>query len=98
MKINTKEVLKDLSGKELKSEDGPFTFGQALANILLSAKEGGKMKLFLLAQKLYQDKVVDIDISDLTLIESTVKSSEHYTALVLGQCELMLKGVKEDKK
>lgn len=102
MKINTTIVLKDLTGKDIEFNKEVFTLGQALANILVAAKEGGKMKLYVLATKLHQDKVVEVDQdkvvevdeSDLSLIKSAVKSSEVYNALVLGQCEVLLEEVK----
>lgn len=103
MKINTQIVLKNLKGKDIESpsEDGSvikFTLGDALSNILVNAKEGGKMKMFTLAQKLANDKSVDVDASDLSMIKTAVKSTEVYNALFAGQCELLLEDVKEEKK
>jgi hypothetical protein len=94
MKINTQIVLKDLAGKDIKISEEGFTFGNALSNIIIASKEGGKMKLYVLATKLYKDKVVEVDEADLNLIKSSVKSSEVYNALVLGQCEVLLEEVK----
>jgi hypothetical protein len=96
MIINTKIVLKDLAGKEILDENKEvFTFGQALANIVVSAKEGGKMKLFLLGTKLFQNDKVEVDEADLTLLKSVVKSTEVYGALIAGQCEQLLEEVKK---
>lgn len=94
MKIYTKIVLKDLAGKEMEEA----TFGKALANIVVGAKEGGKMKLYVLGTKLFQDDVVEVDESDLSLLKSVVKSTEVYGALISGQCELLLEEIKEEKK
>ena len=92
MKINTQIKLKDLSGKELPGEN---TFGQFLANILIQSKTGGKMKMYTLATKLYNDKSVEVDASDLSLIKESIKTTEVYTGLVSGQCELLLEDIKE---
>lgn len=98
MKIDTQVILKDLAGKDILDEKKEgFKLGQALANIVVGAKEGGKMKLFLLGTKLFQDKSVEVDEADLNLLKNTVKSTEVYGALVAGQVELYLDGVKEAK-
>jgi hypothetical protein len=94
MKINNSIVLKDLAGKEIVIDDKKFTLGQALANISINAKEGGKMKLYTLATKLYSDKDINVDEADLSLLKNVVKTSEVYSALVLGQCEILLEEVK----
>ncbi len=99
MKINTKQSLKDLENKEIKSPDGKvFILGQALSNILLDTKEGGKMKLYLLATKIYKNDFVEVDEADLILLKQAVRSSLIYNALVLGQCELLLENVKKEDK
>lgn len=96
MLINTKIVLKDLAGKEIKnSDDEVFTLGQALSNIVVGAKEGGKMKLFLLGTKLYQNGKVEVDSADLSLLKNVVKSTEVYGVLVAGQVEMLLEDVKD---
>lgn len=96
MKINTQIVLKDLAGKEIKDPDGKgFTLGQALSNIVVADKAEGKMKLYVLGTKLYQDKMVEVDEADLNLIKSIVKKTEAYGALVAGQCEVILEEIKK---
>lgn len=98
MIIKASQVLVNLQGKNLQAEDGDLTLGKALSNILISTKEGGKMKLFLLGKKLYEAKNVEVDSADLALIKNAVISTEIYTALVSGQCELLLEEVTEIKK
>lgn len=97
MKINTQINLKGLDGKEMKDGDNTFPIGQAIANILVASETGGKMKMFTLATKFYNDKQVDVDASDLSLVKEAVKATKIYNALVAGQCELLLEAVKEDK-
>lgn len=96
MKINTQMKLKDLKGKDLEPE---ALLGDALSNILLAAKEGGKAKIFALAIKCSNDKVVDVDSSDLALIKTVVEKHEPgYTILVTGQILEILESLKEEKK
>jgi len=96
MKILTQTVLKDLSGKEILDENKKgFTLGQALGNICVSSKEEGKMKLYILGTKLFQDKDVEVDDADLNLLKNVVKKTEVYEALIAGQCELLLDEVKK---
>lgn len=98
MKINCKTPIKNLKGEDMKDEDGQvFTLGKALALIVVNAKEGGKMKLFLLGTKLYQQDTVEVDTADLTLLKSVVKSTESYGALIAGQCEMLLEEVKKEE-
>lgn len=95
MKIKTNQVLVNLGGEPLKDSEGEMTLGKALANIVISAKEGGKMKLFILGQKLFTEKELEVDSADLNLLKQAVKNTEIYTALVAGQVEMLLEEVKE---
>ncbi len=95
MKINTKEVLKTLKGEELKNEGVPFTVGDAISNILVSSETGGKMKMFVLAQKIYSEKNVEVDESDLNLIKETIESSKMYIPLITGQLLTILNKKKD---
>ena len=97
MKIKTKEAIKDLAGKDIKNKDDFFTVGIALSNILLEAKVGGKMKLFILAKKCFEEKEIDVDDADLAIIKQAVEATEQYTNLVTGQLLQLLerKEVKE---
>lgn len=80
----------------MKNDNREVTLGEVLANILLAAEEGGKMKLFLLAKKFHEGEEVEIDAADLALIKSVVARSKIYSgALVTGQVELLLSEVKE---
>lgn len=94
MKIQTQIKLKGLDGKEFENE---LTLGQALGNILSSSEEGGKMKLYILGSKLYQEKEVEVDESDLNLIKNAVKGTKIYTALIAGQCEKLLGEIENEK-
>lgn len=98
MKINTQLVLKNFKDLPLKDEEGnEMTLGKALANIIISTKEGGKMKLFVLAKNLFEAKGnLEVDDSDLSLIKNSVKSTEIYTVLVTGQLELILENIKDE--
>lgn len=95
MKIQTKTPIKDLAGDVIPSgKDGNFTVGIALSNILLDATQGGKMKLFILAQKIYSDAEVDVDGADLAIIKTAVETTENYNNLVNGQLLQMLSNLK----
>lgn len=91
MKIKTSDFIKNLADKNTE-----LTIGKAIANILIGAKEGGKMKLFILAQKFYQDDEVEIDGADLSLIKKSIESAEVYSVLVTGQLLLVLDSLKKE--
>jgi len=97
MNIKTNVALKNLKGEEIKDDKGEvFTLGQALANIVVEDKIGGKMKLYILGTKLFQEKEIEVDSADLNLIKEALKKSETYGALILGQCEMLLENVKKE--
>lgn len=97
MKINTKQGIKDLAGKDIANgKDGIFTVGLALSNILLDAKTGGRMKLFILAQKCFDAKEIEVDNADLQLIKDSVEKTEQYNNLVNGQLLQILNEIKKE--
>lgn len=96
MKLNINKAIKGLDGADLVDEQKVvFTIGKALSNILLNASEGGKMKMFILAQKCYGDKEIEIDISDLSIIKMAIEQTKLYNNLVNGQILIMLGEIKE---
>lgn len=101
MKIKTKAVLVNLKGEELKFKDGEkekaLTLGNAVANILLDCKTGGKHKLYLLSNKFYSDKEVEVDSVDLRLIKDAVEANQTYNNIVSGQILEILENIKEKK-
>lgn len=90
MKINTKTPLKTLKGDVISE----LNVGDAIANILASSETGGKLKLFILAQKFATEDQVEVDSADLGLIKTAVESSKVYTVLVTGQVLQILEEVK----
>lgn len=90
MKINTKNKLKDLAGKEID-----LTVGEAIGEILAASETGGKMKLFILAQKFYQStEPIEVDKSDLELVKKTIEESKTYKPIVSGQLLVIIEDVK----
>ena len=93
--IKTKEILKNLKGIDLKNDSNEsITAGEALSNIVLSDKIGGKLKCFSLAQRLYNDPMVELDDSDFKLVKESVERNEIYNNLVSGQLLSMLEEIK----
>jgi hypothetical protein len=99
MKLNLKTGLKNLAGEPLVVGEEVYTLGQALSNITMLAEEGNKMKLFILAQKFFEQDSIELDASDLVLVKKVVANSKAYPGvLVLGQCALLLEGLEEIKE
>lgn len=98
MKINAKEVLKGLGGEELKMGDTVVTVGETISNILLTDTKGGKMKLYSLAQKFYNDKNIELDDADFSLVKTSVETSPAYNALVIGQLLVILDNCSNTKE
>lgn len=96
MKILTKEGLKNFKNEVLKNEQGANVMvGEALSNILLSSKTGGKMKCFILAQKLFTEPEVEVDESDLSLIKQAVEATEICNNIISGQLLVILENIKK---
>jgi hypothetical protein len=90
MKIQNKPIT-SLAGEEVKNKDGSvFMSGDAIAEILLNNTEGEKLKCFVLAQKFYSEKEVELDASDKELVKKAIEQNKIYTNLVSGQLLLSL--------
>lgn len=90
MTIKSQESLKNFKGEALKNEQNQnFTIGEAISNILLLDKMGGKMKCYILAQKFYTEKSVELDEADKALVKSAIERTETYTNIVTGQLLLL---------
>lgn len=98
MKINLKEKLKSLEGKDLVFGPDTMTVGFALANILIQSKAGGKMKLYALSQKAYNDTTLEIDEADKALIKNILEADETSLPLVSGQLLTILENTKAEEK
>lgn len=90
MRINTQTVLKNLKGEPLQNEGKDYTLGDALANILSVDQTGGKMKLWLLAQKFSTNKEVELDTADLALVKTAAENTKSFTPLLAGQVLCLL--------
>jgi len=98
MKINTQTSIKNLDGKDIKDGDKFFTIGKALSEIMVGAESGGKMKCFVLAQKFFNDKEVDLDEADKELVKSTIEATKLYNNLVTGQLLVILTETPKETK
>lgn len=85
MKIKANGPLMNFENKPLKDGEKDFTMGMAIANILLAHDIGGKMKLFVLATKFYNDATVELDDADKNLVIQAVEKTTTYNNLVCGQ-------------
>lgn len=95
MIINCTIELKTLAGDVIMDSDNKaFTLGKALGNIIVGSEEQGKMKLYILGTKLFQNKKVEVDEADMNLIKKVVASTKVYGALIAGQCEQLLEEIK----
>lgn len=97
MKINNEQALKNMKGEDLKVENEVLTVGKAISNILLASEEKGKMKLFILAKKFYDDSSIDLDSADFALVKNEIAKTRIYNTLVSGQLEVILEGIKDEK-
>jgi len=88
-----------LKGKEIKDLDGqsfdpPVDMAEVVSTSLVKRTDGDSIKLYEMALRLRAGEV-DLDSSDLELLESTVKSDQTLTALAKGQILLEIKRQKD---
>jgi len=88
-----------LKGKEIKDLDGrpfdpPVGMAEVVSTSLVKRTDGDSIKLYEMALRLRAGEV-DLDSSDLELLESTVKSDQTLTALAKGQILLEIKRQKD---
>ena len=88
-----------LKGKEIKDLDGQsfdpsVDMAEVVSTSLVKRTDGDSIKLYEMALRLRAGEV-DLDSSDLELLESTVKSDQTLTALAKGQILLEIKRQKD---
>lgn len=91
MKINAQAPVKTLAGENYKSGDKDISVGSVIADILAQDQTGGKMKLYSLAKRFFDDKEVEIDEADAALVKKAVEESKSYNNIIIGQILLLLK-------
>jgi hypothetical protein len=78
--------LKGLDGQEIKDEKNEvITLGKMLANQLAFTGKGDALKLFSMAQKMYNGEVLDLDKSDEGVLKEFIKNNEQLTVLAKAQ-------------
>ncbi len=91
MKIETTKVLKTLSGENYTSDGKDLTLGLVLAEAIATYEIGGKMKAYVLANKLYNStEDIELDEADLSLVKKALESCKAYNTLIVGQALLAL--------
>lgn len=95
MKINTKTLIKDVSGNPLPTQEGNLTLGVVIGNILFSDESIGKLKGYTLGVKFYQDEEVDIDEADLQAIKKAIEMTKVFQSnLITGQALSIINNIK----
>ena len=94
MQLDTGLVIKTLTGEAYKTDKKSLTLGDVIAEGLATDQSGGKMKMYLLAEKCYSGKKIERDQADLSIIKKSVEECKTYNNLILGQALLLLENVK----
>jgi len=102
MKLELNKTLKALDGSEIPTsqiDQSPFTYGKAMANILIAPKAVNnfdKFKSYELAKKLYNEETLELDKADFKNLKDAVERDGNYTSLILGQLLEYLNGLKDE--
>lgn len=90
--IKVGDKLKDVKGNDVEKT----RIGDAIADILLANKIGGKHKVYSLATLFSRQDTVELDSADFNLVKSSIEDHEPgYSALVTGQILDYLLDLKE---
>lgn len=81
MKLDLNFELKDLEGKEIKGANA----GKLLSNTLISETKGDALKYWDWANKLYNGKSLEIDLSDAEVLKNFIKQHEGFTVIFKAQ-------------
>ncbi len=73
---------------------GFIIVGMVVAEALAGDRTGGKMKLFLLAQKAFDEAELEVDAADLALIKRAVEQCTSYNNVIVGQALAALEEAK----
>jgi hypothetical protein len=97
MKIDTTQVLLDITGEPIMNESGKkMTLGYAISRMLMTTK-ADPLRAYLLGSEVYKTEgEYEVKKSDLDYIQDSVKSNENYISLVKGQV-LDILSKKEEK-
>jgi hypothetical protein len=101
MKISTKGTVKTLKGDAFKQDDTDLTVGKAIATIVSVPRDKGTyhfdhLKLYILAQKFYQQTSVEIDEADLEKLKKTIETDQQFPPIILGQLVQVLNEAEKD--
>lgn len=92
MKIKATEKIVTLKGEPYKNGDEELTLGVVLAESLANDTTGGKMKIFSLAQKFFNNDEVELDAADMVMVKKAVEQCKSYNNIILGQALTLLEG------
>ena len=96
MRLDLRRPIVGLDGKEVTAEGDVAAYA---AKILAESNNHERsIKLFEIAQKLFQDGSIEVDIEDYDLLEKTIKSSKNYANIVVAQILLAMKEGKCDER
>lgn len=95
-KIKTTQALKELTGKPIEIGKDVLTIGKALAEII-AFSDKADMKMYILSQKLWTDKDVAVDDSDISNFKDLIRTTKRFPNQVTGQLLHVLEGLKEEK-
>ena len=94
MKIKTGQKVLTLKGEPYKQGGEELKVGHVIAESLAGDRTGGKMKMYLLAQKAYDEEEMEVDAADLSLIKKSVSECTSYNNVIVGQVLAALEEIK----
>ncbi len=91
MKIETTKKITNLKGDAYQADGADLTLGIVCAEAVATYEIGGKMKSYVLAQRLYTStEEIEFDAADISLIKAALEACKSYNSIILGQALLCL--------
>lgn len=90
MKIDLKQVIKNIEGEPYKPNEKELTLGMSVANILVVQKSTDPLKSYQMTNEFIKDEI-DIKSEDLVFVKKLIKDnaasdSARYYPHISGQC------------
>jgi hypothetical protein len=99
MKLNFNFNFKGLDGKEvLDAKQEPVHAGKTLAQFISATNSGNSIKLWDWALKIYNDKPLEVDATDIDVLSELINKGETLTILAKAQLMSVIGEAKDKDK
>ena len=82
--INTKQILNNFKGEELKSGENPLTVGEVVSTVL-GGQTSNPSLAWVLGKKFACDDEVELKAEEVVFVKKEISESKYWVSMVTGQ-------------